>query len=182
MGRFTTSLLLRAASPATAAPSSIRIVLDWRRPHPAVDASGDSRADRACLTVRRDKRLRLTGIPRFADAGSPVLFVFLDMPAAACLGLYRRDHSNNRQRSCVHGQCEKPCRKFAHAPLPLRRSRWGNVNPVIQSQPEDACKNFPKTGSRFLSKSGRAAMKRRRRSIRKRNRQRLAAHARRLGR
>ena len=107
----TTSLPLRAASAATAGPfSSIRIVLDWRRKHPAVDASGEARADRACLAVRRDKLLRPSGIPGFA--GSPVLFR---------RGLCRRDH-NNRQRSCVHGQCEKPYRKFAHAPLPLRRN------------------------------------------------------------
>src|SRR4029077_8426856 len=53
-------------------------------------------------------RLRLTDI---AHAGSPVLFR---------RGLCRRDASNNRQRSCVHGQCEKPCHKFVHAPLPLR--------------------------------------------------------------
>src|ERR1700757_540828 len=89
--------------------SSIRIVLDWGRKHPAVDASGVPRADRAYLTVRRDKRLRMTGIPRFADVGSPVLFR---------RGLCRRDHSNNRQRSCAHRQCEKPYRKFAHASLP----------------------------------------------------------------
>jgi hypothetical protein len=49
-----------------------------------------------------------------------VLFVFLDMPARR--GLSRRDHSNSRQRSCVHGQREKPYRKFAHAPLPLRHN------------------------------------------------------------
>jgi hypothetical protein len=87
------SLPLRAASPAAAGPFSIRIVLDWRRPHPAVDASCVSRADRACLTVRRDKRLCLTDI---ADAGSPVLFVFLDMPAAARRGLGRRNRSKIR--------------------------------------------------------------------------------------
>jgi hypothetical protein len=92
--------------------SSIRIVLDWRRKHPAVDASGVSRADRTCLTLRRAKRLRVTGIPRFADVGSPVLFR---------RGLCRRDHGNNRQRSCVHRQCEEPYRKFAHASLPLMR-------------------------------------------------------------
>ena len=88
--------------------SSIRIVLDWRRIHPAVDASGVSRADRP--RVRRDKLLRPSGIPGFADVGSQVLFR---------RGLCRRDHDNNRQRSCVHGQCETPYRKFAHAPLPL---------------------------------------------------------------
>jgi hypothetical protein len=109
---------LRAASSATAAaPFPIRILIDWRRPYPAIDASGDAWADRACLT--RDKRLRLTD--SFADAGSPLLFVFLDMPAAR-RGFGRRDHSNNRQRSCVHGQCKKPYRKFAHARLPLRRN------------------------------------------------------------
>jgi hypothetical protein len=94
--------------------SSIRIVLDWRRKHPAVDASGVSRAGRACLTVRRAKRLCMTSIPRFADVGSPVLFR---------RGMCRRDHSNNRQRSCVHRQCEEPYRKFAHASLPLMRKR-----------------------------------------------------------
>jgi hypothetical protein len=94
--------------------SSIRIVLDWRRKHPAIDASGVSRADRACLTVRRAKRLCMTSIPRFADVGSPVLFR---------RGMCRRDHSNNRQRSCVHRQCEEPYRKFAHASLPLMRKR-----------------------------------------------------------
>jgi hypothetical protein len=98
--------------------SSIRIVLDWRRKHPAVDASGVSRADRTCLTVRRTKRLRVTGIPRFADVGSPVLFR---------RGLRRRDHSNNRQRSSVHRQCEEPCRKFAHASLPLMRKLIGSL-------------------------------------------------------
>jgi len=94
--------------------SSIRIVLDWRGKHPAVDASGVSRAGRACLTVRRAKRLCMTSIPRFADVGSPVLFR---------RGMCRRDHSNNRQRSCVHRQCEEPYRKFAHASLPLMRKR-----------------------------------------------------------
>ena len=94
--------------------SSIRIVLDWRRKHPAIDASGVSRANRACLTVRRAKRLCMTSIPRFADVGSPVLFR---------RGMCRRDHSNNRQRSCVHRQCEEPYRKFAHASLPLMRKR-----------------------------------------------------------
>jgi hypothetical protein len=94
--------------------SSIRIVLDWRRKHTAIDASGVSRADRACLTVRRAKRLSMTSIPRFADVGSPVLFR---------RGMCRRDHSNNRQRSCVHRQCEEPYRKFAHASLPLMRKR-----------------------------------------------------------
>src|SRR4029077_16805488 len=103
-----TSLPLRAASAATAGPfSSIRIVLDWRRKHPAVDASGEARADRACLAVRREKLVRPRRIP--GVAGSPVVFR---------RGLCRRDH-NNRQRSCVHGQCEKPYRKFAHAPLQL---------------------------------------------------------------
>jgi len=81
---------LRAASSATAAaPFPIRILIDWRRPYPAIDASGDAWADRACLT--RDKRLRLTD--SFADAGSPLLFVFLDMRAAR-RGFGRRDHSN----------------------------------------------------------------------------------------
>ena len=113
---------LRAALPAAGAPFSIRILINWRRPHLAIDASGDARADRPC--VRRDKRPRLTGIPGFA--WSPVLFR---------RGLCRRDHSNNRQRSCVHGQCEKPYRKFADAPLPLRRNttkiglQMGNANP-----------------------------------------------------
>ena len=113
---------LRAALPAAGAPFSIRILINWRRPHLAIDASGDARADRPC--VRRDKRLRLTDIPGFA--WSPVLFR---------RGLCRRDHSNNRQRSCVHGQCEKPYRKFADAPLPLRRNttkiglQMGNANP-----------------------------------------------------
>jgi len=41
----------------------------------------------------RDKRLCLTDI---ADAGSPVLFVFLDMPAAARRGLGRRNRSKIR--------------------------------------------------------------------------------------
>jgi hypothetical protein len=122
---------LRAASSATAAaPFSIGILINWRRKHLAIYAPGKARADRAWLNVRRDKLLRPSGIPRFADAGSPVLR----------LGLCRRDDSDSRQRSCVHGQCEKPFRKFAHALLPLRRNtakiglqtpsaRWWIISP-----------------------------------------------------
>ena len=42
------------ASPTpAAAPFSIRILIDWRRPYPAIDASGDAGADGASQGVLR---------------------------------------------------------------------------------------------------------------------------------
>jgi hypothetical protein len=113
----------RATSPApSAAPFSIRIIIEWRRPYPAIDASGDAGADRACLTGKPGTGPRLTGRPSIADVRAPLdvlPMLLLYMLAAARLGLGRCDHGNHRQRRRVHDQCQKPYGEFAHAPLRL---------------------------------------------------------------
>jgi hypothetical protein len=113
----------RATSPApAAAPFSVRILIEWRRPYPAIDASGDAGADRACLTGKPGTGPRLIGRPGIADAMVPLdvlPMLLLYMLTAACLGLGLCDLGNPRQRRRVHDQYQKPYREFAHAPLRL---------------------------------------------------------------
>jgi hypothetical protein len=113
----------RATSPApAAAPFSIRILIEWRRPYPAIDASGDAGADRVSLTGKPGTGPRLIGRPGIADAMAPLdvlPMLLLYMLAAARLGLGLCDLGNPRQRRRVHDQYQKPCCEFAHAPLRL---------------------------------------------------------------
>ena len=100
----------RRRSPAPGPFFSIRILINWRRPDLAIDASADARADRSWRAVRQDIRLRLTGIAN--DKGS------MDMPMLllGCLG-----HGWCHRHRCRYGQCQKSDRKFAHASLPGQR-------------------------------------------------------------
>src|SRR5215471_11401676 len=96
-----------STSPApTGTFSSIRILINWRRKDVAIDASGEARTSRACLTGRpgNDPRIGRSGI---AEATAPLdvlPMLLLCMFDAACLGLGRCDHRNYRQRRCVYGQ------------------------------------------------------------------------------
>ena len=98
--------------------SSVRIVIDWRGPRLALEASGHARADFAWLTGRPGNRRCLTGRPGILD-----LLLMLRMLAAIRRGVGWCDHGNHHQRSRVYGQCQKPYRKLAHAPLPLNPVR-----------------------------------------------------------
>jgi hypothetical protein len=102
---------------------SVRIVIEGRRPHPTIDASGDARADRAWLAGRPAHGPRLTGRPRSAEAKAHLPFMLLDMPAAAGLGVGWSDRRNQHQRRRGYRQRQKPDRQFAHASLP----RWGQA-------------------------------------------------------
>ena len=105
---------------------SIRILINWRRKDPAVDASAEARADRARLTGRPGNSPRLIGRSGIAEARAPLdvlPMLLLCMFGAACLGLGRCDHRNYRQRRSVHGQRQEPDREFAHAPLRLGQFR-----------------------------------------------------------
>ncbi len=104
---------------------SIRILIEWRRPRPTLEASCDAWADSACPTGRPGNRPRLTGRPGLAEARAllDLLFVLLYMLAAARRGLGWCDHWNHHQGRRVYGQCRKPDRKFAHASL----LRWGKL-------------------------------------------------------
>jgi hypothetical protein len=82
----------------------IRIVINWRRKYPAIDASAVAGADRACLTGRPVNGPRLTGIAN--DKGS------MNMPMVLLGCLAHCWCSRHRRR---YGQCQKSDRKIAHA-------------------------------------------------------------------
>ncbi len=101
--------------------SSIRVLIERRRPNPAIEASAHAWADLSSAIVGPGNRRRLTGRP--GTAGVTMDFLVFHMLAAARRGLGGLDQGSHRQRNRVHGQCQKTCRQLAHVPLPLNPVR-----------------------------------------------------------
>lgn len=90
----------------------IRVLVERRRPHPAIEASGKARADRTRWSRNRP---HLTGVPVIIDVSAPLMLMLF---AARSVGW--RDHQNHHRYCRINGQCRKSDRKFAHAFLPSR--------------------------------------------------------------